>query len=53
MKLLLKGGKIYDGTGADAFVSDILIEGDRIASIEENIDVKRADKVIDITGLSI
>ncbi len=53
MKLLLKGGKIYDGTGSEPYVSDILTEDDKIVLIEENIDVKRADKVIDITGLSI
>ena len=30
MKTLLKHGRIYDGTGADAFFGDILIENDRI-----------------------
>ena len=30
MDILLKNGKIYDGTGADAFLGDILVRGNRI-----------------------
>ena len=33
----LKNGKIYDGTGADAFLGDILVRGDRIEKIGEGI----------------
>ena len=33
MDILLKNGKIYDGTGADAFLGDILVRGDRIEKI--------------------
>lgn len=52
MKTLLKNGKIYDGTGADAFVSDILIEDDKIIKIAEKIE-EDADNIIDIGGLSV
>ena len=29
MKTLFKNGKVYDGTGAEPFVGDVLIEDDR------------------------
>ena len=32
MKTLLKNGKIYDGTGAEPFVGDVLVEDERIAA---------------------
>jgi len=52
MKQLLKNAKIYDGTGADAYVGDILIEGDRIARVGASID-EAADRVIDLAGKSV
>ena len=52
MKTLLKNGKIYDGTGEAAFVGDILVEDDKIVKVSADIDCE-ADKVIDITGLSV
>ena len=30
MKILLKNGRIYDGTGKDAYMGDLLLEGDKI-----------------------
>ena len=52
MKQLLKNAKIYDGTGADAYMGDILIEGDRIARVGASID-EAADRVIDLAGKSV
>jgi len=52
MKILLKNGKVCDGTGQSAFVGDILIDGERIAEVGTNINIK-ADKTIDCTGLCI
>ncbi len=52
MRTLLKKAKIYDGTGNDAFVGDILIEGDRIAKVAPSIDAS-ADKVYNLTGKSV
>ena len=37
MKYLLKNGRIYDGTGGDAFQGDILICGDRIEAVGEGL----------------
>ncbi len=52
MKTLLKNGKIYDGTGSDAYIADILIEDDKILRVEKDIDVC-ADETIDLDGLSV
>lgn len=52
MKKLLKNGKIYDGTGADAFFGDILIDGDQITEIGTQLDADDAE-VIDLGGKSI
>ena len=64
MKRLIKNGTIIDGTGAPAFVGDVLVDGDRIAAVESisvglGSDAKRpnatlmdfnADEVIDAGG---
>ena len=52
MKVLLKGGNVYDGTGKPVFVGDVLIENDKIIEIGVNIKAE-ADKTIDCTGLCV
>lgn len=50
---LLKNGLVYDGTGADAFKADILIEGDKILKVENTIEPEDGWEVVDIDGLSV
>ena len=52
MKTLLKGAKIYDGSGDKVFMGDILIEDDKIEKIGPGIDAP-ADRIIDLQGLSV
>lgn len=52
MATLLKNGLIYDGTGADAFVGDILIENDRIVKVGKSLEADGAE-VQDLAGLSV
>lgn len=52
MKTLLKNGKIYDGTGGEAYVADILIEDDKIKKIGKNIGTTGAT-VVNLNGLSV
>lgn len=52
MKQLLKNARIYDGTGAEPYSADILLEDDRIGKIAPGLDVP-ADRVIDLAGLSV
>jgi N-acyl-D-amino-acid deacylase len=48
--LLLKGGTVYDGSGAGPFQADIGIRGDAIAFLGKGGE---GDRVIDIGGLSV
>jgi len=50
-KILIKNGKIIDGTGADAYYGHLLIDGEKIAAlIKEGASVPAADEVIDASG---
>jgi N-acyl-D-amino-acid deacylase len=50
--LILKGGTIYDGTGASPIVADVGITADTIAAIGELENVS-AEKVVDVSGLAV
>ncbi|MEA4812686.1 MAG: hypothetical protein VB108_08970 [Anaerolineaceae bacterium] len=52
MKRLLKNAKIYDGTGTEAFIGDVLIEGERILGVGQGLQCAGAEES-DLTGLSI
>ena len=52
MTTLLKNAKIYDGTGNDSFIGDILIEDDRIKKVAASIE-DDADAVMDLSGKSV
>ena len=52
MRQLLKNARIYDGTGAEPYQADILLEEDRVAVIAEHLDLL-ADSTMDLTGKSI
>ena len=54
MKTLLRGGQIVDGSGAPARVGDVLLDGERIASVG-SIDAadRRAATVVDCSGLVV
>ena len=49
---LFKSALIYDGTGAEAFKGDILVENDRFIKIEKDIQPEEGWEVIDLEGLS-
>ena len=51
MKYLIKKANIVDGSGAAAFVGDILIEDSKIISVGKNIDDATAE-IIDADGLT-
>ena len=48
--ILIKGGLVYDGTGAEPRKADILVKGEKIVAIEADIPESKADNVIDATG---
>ena len=47
MSVLIKGGRII--TAADDYVGDVFVEGERITTVGESLDVD-ADRVIDAEG---
>ncbi len=49
--LLIAGGTVYDGSGADPVVADVAISGDRIAAIGTNLGSAR--ETIDAAGLAV
>jgi N-acyl-D-amino-acid deacylase len=50
--LLIKNGRVFDGTGGPWFRGDIAITGERIAKIGR-INPARADDIIDAGGLAV
>jgi N-acyl-D-amino-acid deacylase len=50
--VVIKGGQIYDGTGAPAYIGDVGIRGDRIAYIGKTRPLS-ATRTIDARGLAV
>ena len=50
--VIIKGGTVYDGTGAEGRVTDIAIRGDRIAGIADLANAT-AKTTIDARGLAV
>lgn len=50
-EVLLKGGNILDGSGKASYQSDILIRGEKIVAVGNNLAVKPGVKVINVNGL--
>jgi cytosine/adenosine deaminase-related metal-dependent hydrolase len=50
MTLLLRGGRIMSEDGTRMVPADVLIEGDRIAEVRPNIDVRPGWEELDATG---
>jgi N-acyl-D-amino-acid deacylase len=50
--VIIKGGTVYDGTGAEPKQADVVIRGDRIAGIGD-FKAAKAKTVIDAKGLAV
>lgn len=46
-RTVLRGGRVFDGSGAKATVTDVALEDGRIAALGTGLD---GDEVIDVTG---
>lgn len=53
MRTLLKNAKIYDGSGDEPFMGNILIEGERISVVASEPSSEDADEIMDLGGLSL
>ena len=50
---LIRGARVFDGTGAPAAVGDVLIRGDRIIAVGADVAAPRGSRVIDARGLTL
>ncbi len=50
--VLIKGGTVYDGTGAPGRVADVAVKGDRIAAVG-SLDKAKAATTIDARGMAV
>lgn len=50
---LIRGARVFDGTGAPAVVEDVLIKGDRIAAVGANLPVPANARIVDAAGLTL
>ena len=51
--ILFKHGLIYDGTGAEPFIGDILVDDDKIVNVEKSIQPEEGWEIVDLEGLSV
>lgn len=51
--ILIRGARVFDGTGSPARVRDVLIKGDKIASVARHIRAPRNARVLDAVGLTL
>ncbi|MDD3110208.1 MAG: amidohydrolase family protein, partial [Eubacteriales bacterium] len=47
--ILIRNGRVIDGSGASGFIGDVAVRGGRIVALGQNLDC-RADKIIDARG---
>ncbi|MHC1786502.1 MAG: amidohydrolase family protein [Christensenellales bacterium] len=52
MKTLLKNARLYDGSGQDPYLGDLLFQGDRILAVGR-VPASEDARVIDLKGLSL
>jgi dihydroorotase len=53
MRLLIKNGRVVDPSRGFDAAADLLIEGNRIVSVEPRLPVEGADEVVEATGLVV
>jgi imidazolonepropionase-like amidohydrolase len=51
--LLIRGARVFDGTGAPATIGDVLVRGDRIAAVGPSVRAPRRSRVVDARGLTL
>jgi imidazolonepropionase-like amidohydrolase len=50
---LIRGARVFDGTGAPAAVANVLVQGDRIAAVGPRVRGPRGARVVDARGLTL
>lgn len=50
---LIRGARVFDGTGAPAVVANVLVQGDRIVAVGAAVRASRGARVVDARGLTL
>eukprot|EP01035_Chromulina_nebulosa_P041188 gene41188-55700_t len=50
---LIRGARVFDGSGAPAVVENVLVRGDRIVAVAPRLRAPRGARVIDARGLTL
>ena len=50
--VIIRGGTVYDGSGAPGVIGDVAIEGDRIAAVGD-LGAATAETIVDAEGLAV
>ncbi len=50
---LIRGARIFDGTGAPARVGNVLVRGDRIVAVGPSVRARRGGRTVDARGLTL
>ncbi|HEX9947224.1 MAG TPA: D-aminoacylase, partial [Allosphingosinicella sp.] len=50
---LIRGARIFDGTGAAAKVGDVLVRGDRIVAVGRSVRARPGSRTVDARGLTL
>jgi N-acyl-D-aspartate/D-glutamate deacylase len=50
---IIKNGLVIDGTGTPPLRGDVVVRGDEIAAVEQNLDVSSNFRIVDASGLIV
>ena len=50
---LIRGARIFDGTGAPARIGSVLVRGDRIVAVGPRLRARRGSRTVDARGLTL
>jgi N-acyl-D-amino-acid deacylase len=51
--VLIRGGTVFDGTGARGRRADVLLEGDRIVAVARRLKAREDDRIVDARHLAV
>ncbi|HET9638443.1 MAG TPA: amidohydrolase family protein [Allosphingosinicella sp.] len=51
--VLIRGARIFDGTGAPATIGDVLVRGGRIAAVGPSVRAPKGSRTVDARGLTL
>ncbi|MFC7494368.1 MULTISPECIES: metal-dependent hydrolase family protein [unclassified Nocardioides] len=52
-RLVLRGGRVFDGTGAEPFPADVAVEAGRVVAIAAALEIDDRDDVVDVAGCTL